>query len=50
VAMKGVMDNGLHQDVVLVNRERISKTKPLAVGSMFLTDTAPPAVETNAPA
>ncbi|HYO41927.1 MAG TPA: hypothetical protein VES19_01905 [Candidatus Limnocylindrales bacterium] len=35
VAVKGVMAEGVHEDVVLVNRERIAKTEPIWVIPAF---------------
>ncbi len=35
VAMKGVMAEGVYKDVVLVNRERIARTEPIAVVPVF---------------
>jgi hypothetical protein len=41
VAMKGVMAEGLHEDVVLVNRERIVKTEPISVIPAFFAEARP---------
>jgi hypothetical protein len=50
VAMTGVMDMSLHQDVVLVNRDRIRKTEPLSGLFASLPGSDEPVGEASAPA
>jgi hypothetical protein len=49
VAMKGVMAEGVHEAVVLVNRERIARTEPISVAPVFL-DVRPEAPDAGATA
>lgn len=48
VAIKGTTADGVHQDVVLVNRERIAKTEPISVVPAFFTGARPESPEPGA--
>jgi hypothetical protein len=41
VAVKGSSGDGMHQDVVLVNRERIARTEPISVNALFFVQAQP---------
>jgi hypothetical protein len=50
VAMKGATVDGVHQDVVLVNRERIARTEPVRAKPVFFRQTRPETPEPGATA